>query len=115
MLIPEVLLWILRGDDFILEEDGDSGHGISSKSRAHQWNEKHRLEGYWNYALSPDLAPIENGWFPVKSEVRKVLHWDEETTKEMALQGWAGVEQATVNKWVETMPRRLYEVVTNNG
>ena len=51
ILIPEVLPWILRGDDFVLEKDGYSGHGTCSKSKEHQWKEKHGLETYRNYAL----------------------------------------------------------------
>ena len=115
IFIPEVLSWILRGDNFVLEEDGDSGNGISNKSRAYQWKERHGLKSYRNCALSLDFAPIENGWFPIKNEVRKVFYWDEETTKEMALQGWAGIKQATIDRWVCLMSARFKEVIKNNG
>ena len=42
-------------------------------------------------------------------------HWDEKTTKEMALQGWAGIEQATIDRWVCSMPTRLKKVIKNTG
>ncbi len=34
ILDPVVKPWITAGEDFVLEEDGDSGHGLSKKSRA---------------------------------------------------------------------------------
>ena len=115
ILIPEVLPWILRGDDFVLEENGDSGHGPRPGSKVCQWKDKHNLNSYLNCALSPDLAPIENSWFPVKNEVRKTLHWDEQTTMELALEGWTNIKQSTIDKWVESMPQRLQAVIANNG
>ena len=60
ILIPVVLPWILRGEDFVLEEDGDSGHGPSSANRVRRWKHQHGLDYYFNCGLSPDLAPIEN-------------------------------------------------------
>ena len=56
-----VKLWI--GDDFILEEDGDSGYGFESKKNiAYKWKQANRLNYYCNCAGSPDFAIIENSW-----------------------------------------------------
>ena len=81
-LIPEVLPWILRGDDFVMEKEGNSRHGLHFGSRIGQWNNKHNFNSYLNFALSPDLVLIENSWFPVKNEVRKSLHWEEHIWKD---------------------------------
>ena len=85
ILEPVVLPWILSGEDFVLEEDGDSGHGPSKNNPVRDWKAKYGLKYYFNCVLSPDLAPIENAWFSVKNEVRKCPHWDEEITREMAI------------------------------
>lgn len=40
--------WVLRGDDFVLEEDGDSGHGRVPTTRTNNpvahWKKKYGLE-----------------------------------------------------------------------
>ena len=67
-----------RDDDFVLEEDGDSGHGTGrTRNAVKKWKEDHRLEHYFNCASSPDLSPIENCWQPIKQHVRKYSHWDD--------------------------------------
>ena len=64
ILEPVVKPWIDRGDDFCLEEDGDSGHGPSKKNIVRTWKESHGLQSYFNSASSPDLSPIKNCWQP---------------------------------------------------
>ena len=60
ILDPIIKLWIQRGDDFALEEDGDSGHGTGKNNIVRKWKEENQLEYYFNCANSPDLSPIEN-------------------------------------------------------
>ena len=115
ILTPHVLPWILRGDDFVLEEDGDSGHGPSDHNKVRTWKQKNGLESYFNCSQSPDLAPIENAWFPVKNQVRKAPHWDAEATIKLAVEGWLNISQDTVNKWVESMPNRLRQLIRGGG
>ena len=43
ILEPIVKPWLERGDDFILEEDNDSGHGTGPKNIVRAWKEKNRL------------------------------------------------------------------------
>jgi len=114
--------WIERGDDFVLEEDRDSGHGIGSKkpdSKLNQiqiWKEKHGLKSYFNMSSSPDLSPSENGWQPLKSYIRKFNHWEKEETRQLAYEGWHDhIEQRTINKWVLSMPERLQAVIDAEG
>ena len=115
ILEPIVLPWIRAGQSFVLEEDGDSGHGPSKHNPVRQWKEKNGLEHYINCALSPDLAPIENGWFPVKVQVRKVSHWDDQITMDLAREGWNNINQCTINKWIDSMPERLQAVLDYEG
>lgn len=82
ILDPVVKPWLKYGgwQDFVLEEDGDSGHrkpGKSIKSQNNRmavWKRKHRLETYQNFPHSPDLSPIENCWLIPKENLRKMPH-----------------------------------------
>ena len=54
--------WIDAGHDFVLKEDGDSGHGPprAKENIVVDWKEKHRLKHYFNCPGSLDLAPIKD-------------------------------------------------------
>ena len=82
ILEPIVKPWIDAHHDFVLEEDGDSGHGPEKSNIVRTWKEANGLEFYFNCHSSPDLAPIENCWQPVKQHLHKYPHWDDNTTKE---------------------------------
>ena len=57
VLDPVVKPWLERGDDFVLEEDGDSGHSTGkTRNAVKKWKEDHHLEHYFNCASSPDLS-----------------------------------------------------------
>jgi hypothetical protein len=104
------------GADFVLEEDGDSGHGYGAGSNiVKQWKEDYGLKTYKNSAGSPDLAPIENCWQVPKQYVKKHPHFDLDTLKELAREGWEQLSQETINKWVEEMPRRLQDCINSEG
>ena len=115
ILEPVVKSWILQGDDFVLEEDNDSGHSTGKKSIACSWKKTNNLESYFNYASSPDLAPIENCWSPPKQYIRKFPHWDEARTTELIKEGWASFEQIFINERVNSMPDRLRAVIESGG
>ena len=58
---PIVKPWIEQGDNFVLEENSNSGHETGkTKNAVKKWKKKHNLEHYLNCALFSDLAPIEN-------------------------------------------------------
>lgn len=119
ILTPYVLPWLVRGDDFILEEDGDSGHGYSrgkeKKVLVKEWKKRHGLKTYQNCAGAPDFAIIENSWQVPKQEVKKYTHNDIEQLRVLALEGWQKLEQKTINKWVEEMPKRLKDCIKAEG
>ena len=80
ILEPVVGPWcdqVKRGwkDPFVLEEDGDSGHGTDAQSCiVRKWKDKKGLKTYRNCTSSPDLAPIENCWQPPKQYLKKFPH-----------------------------------------
>ncbi|KAF1937255.1 hypothetical protein EJ02DRAFT_477424 [Clathrospora elynae] len=115
ILEPVVKPWLNEGQDFVLEEDGDSGHGPGKSNIVCTWKEKNKLKHYFNCHSSPDLSPIENCWQPPKQYVKKYPHWDEGDTRELALEGWEKVNQEFINKRVITMPQRLQDCIDMDG
>ena len=88
ILEPIVKPWIINGQNFVLEEDGDSGHGPGRGNNiVKQWKAEHGLKHYFNCASSSDLSPIENCWLPPKQILRKYPHWDDSTTKSLIYEG----------------------------
>ena len=116
ILKPVVKPWLEAGHDFVLEEDGDSGHGPSRKHNiVKAWKKENKLESYFNCASSPGLAPIENCWLPPKQHLNKYPHWDDATTKELILEGWGQVSQDFINERVLSMLERLRNVIERKG
>ena len=54
-----VLPWLQAGQNFVLEEDGDSGYGSGKSNIVRTWKEKHELKHYFNCPSSPALSFIE--------------------------------------------------------
>ena len=88
ILEPYVKPWIEAGHDFVLEEDGDSGHGTGKKNIVRTWKQQNGLIYFFNCANSPDLSPFENCWQAPKQHVKKYPHWDDATTRESIWEGW---------------------------
>jgi len=115
ILEPIVKPWIDRGDKFVLEEDGDSGHGPGKANNVRDWKQKNGLNSYFNCSNSPDLAPIEECWLPPKAHLRKYPHWDDSTTQELIVEGWGLVSQKFINEKVSSMPDRYKAVLKGEG
>jgi len=75
----DILLTIKQDmNGFVLEEDNDSGH---TGARLTKWKLNHGIKYYFNAPKSPDLAPIENVWQPLKFHFNSKPHWDIERAK----------------------------------
>lgn len=94
ILKPVMKPWLLENQDFVLEEDGDSGYGkAKNRNIVQQWKEESNLEYFFNCASSPNLSPLENCWQPPKQLSKKYPHWDDHTTRELTtreriMEGW---------------------------
>ncbi len=116
ILEPVVGQWIKEGRKFVLEEDGDSVHGYGSDHNiVATWKAKHGLSHYKNVRYSPDLAPIENCWAAPKSYSRKQPRRDDETTKDLIVEGWDRHSYKGVNSLIHSMPKRLKDVLRLKG
>ncbi|KAL9077424.1 MAG: hypothetical protein Q9161_000269 [Pseudevernia consocians] len=111
--------WIERGDDFCLEEDGALGHDGGPKARSDslvaKWKDKKKIDHGFNCHDSPDLASIENMFQGPKGHMRKHPHWDEQSLMDILPEGWDQVSQEWINKLVESMPKRLQDVIRLKG
>ena len=112
ILEPIVKPWIEARQDFVLEEDGDIGHGPSKSNIVRTWKNNHGLEHFFNCPSSPDLSIIDNCWQPPKQHIQ---HWDDHTMKGLIYEGWATVSQTSINEKVASMPERLRSVLQNDG
>ena len=116
ILEPVVKPWLLKKQDFVLKEDSDRGHGKAKNHNIVQkWKEENNLEYFFNCASSPDLSPIENCWQPPKQHLKKYLHWDDHTIKELIMEGWDLVLQHFINEKYRSMPKRLKDVIARDG
>lgn len=116
ILEPVVKPWLQTGQQFVLEEDGDSGHGPGKKKNiVKTWKEENNLKHYFNCHDSPDLSPIENCWQAPKQTLKKYPHWDDQMTRELIQEGWDELKQKTINRWVDSMPQRLRDVIQLDG
>lgn len=115
ILEPVVGQWLREGQTFVLEEDGDSGHGTGKSNIVKTWKEKNNLISYFNCSSSPDFPPIENAWQAPKEAVKGYAHWDPDTVKELAEEGWAKLSQEKINSWVDSIPQRLKDCIQLEG
>ena len=88
---------------FILEEDNDSSH---KRGIVNDWKAEIGLNHYFNCPNSPDLAPIENMWLPLKDALRKIPHWNDNTTKIIVEEAWNGISSDYYNTKIASMPVR---------
>ena len=68
-------------------------------------------------ACSPDCNPIENCWDRLKREVYSMVPRPQNLAELTAAlhQAWRGMDQAYVNRLIDSMPRRVTSVINANG
>ncbi len=84
--------WVASGENFVLEEDGDSGHrtGRNEKNIIKIWKEEHHLKHFFNTPGLLDLSPIENCWRDVKAYIRAKRRIGLDLFK-LVREGWARI------------------------
>jgi hypothetical protein len=116
ILEPHVKPWIEAGHQFVLEEDGDSGHGPGKgQNPVRVWKQDNGLKSYFNTPGSTDLSPIENAWKVPKQHIRRHAVWDDQELRSLAIEAWKSLSQDTINRWIDSMPQRMEDVVAMEG
>lgn len=118
ILRPIVGQWVEDGDDFVLLEDNDSGHAPSGYGVVGAWK-RENIPGrfIFNAPYSPDINIAENAW-RVPDHYVRVHSLTAETADDLELlacEGWVQLKQSSINRWVDSMPRRLQYILQNGG
>jgi transposase len=66
-------------------------------------------------ANSPDLNPIENLWNWLKNTVAEDLPNTQEELRAALTKAWGSISSTFVRGYIESMPRRLAEVIAHKG
>ena len=102
----------LIGEDYVFQQDNDPKH-TSKSTKA--WFESNRIEVLPWPSQSPDLNPIENLWAKLKKEIA-AYHCRNRVDLEQAIKScWNSISSAFCKKLVESMPRRLDQVILRKG
>ncbi|KAK3344295.1 hypothetical protein B0T25DRAFT_322721 [Lasiosphaeria hispida] len=76
----------------------------------------HGLKHFFNTPGSPDLSPTENCWRSVKQYIRANLGIGKDgDIMELAKAGWGRIPQAKINELVDSMVRRMQDVLEGEG
>jgi len=114
-VLSEVQNWIDNGQKFILEEDQDSAHGVGKDSQVRKYKEQMGLQYFFNASGSPDLAPIENIWRAQKQKINDIDHFSDDALVEAIYRAWAEIDQGAINRYVDSMVRRMDSLHHRNG
>jgi hypothetical protein len=107
--------WIDCGEDFVLEEDKDSGHGTGARGPVQSYKQQIGLKCFFNAPGSPDLAPIENIWRCEKQGIKSIDHFDDETLVEAIKRAWKDIKQETIDRYVDSMIDRMKSLAKCDG
>ncbi|CAN8105223.1 unnamed protein product [Discula destructiva] len=116
ILQPIIGTWVRRGDQFILQRDGDSGSGDRGNTVT-AWRDEHNIVNVFNCPQSPDLiaSPIKKAWRGPKEYIRQQPYLDQATLKTAVQSGFDALDPITVNHWIDDIPNILRACVENEG
>lgn len=100
---------------FVLEEERDSAFGLGVNSPIRRWKREKGLETYFGARASPDLAPFEDGWRPLKYPIQRCPRWDGPLATEFVADGWGQTHQEFIQHRIHSMPQRLRRCIEMDG
>ena len=110
----EFLPWMkkLKKGAFVFQQDNAPCH---TSKFTREFFEQKKVELLPWPPNSPDLNPIENLWAVLKQRVSSRNPRNKSELIQFAKEEWLGIPQAMVRKTIESMPRRLSQVIEREG
>lgn len=104
----------LKAKDVVFQHDNDPKH-TAKKTKLHL--EKCKFQMLTWPANSPDLNPMEHLWDEVARRLKAYARWPKNAQEfwERIEEVWNGIDQATLDRLYESMPRRVADVISARG
>ena len=101
-------------EDIIIQQDNDPKH---TSRKAKKWFEDHEFEVMVWPPQSPDLKPIEHLWFILTKRLAEYPELSKGILElwECIQVEWDKIEVAQCQELIESMPRRIKEVIRAKG
>ena len=101
-----------RGGQWYFQQDNDPSH---TSSLAREWFHRNGITVIEFPPWSPDLNPIENVWSQLMIAVDTHNATDEAELEQAIEYEWSHIDTKYLTKLVHSMPKRLKQVIDNNG
>jgi len=102
----------LFGVNAVFQQDNAPAH---TSRTAKSFFEEHHIDVLPWPSNSPDLNPIENMWSILKERVSRRSPRTKQELETIAKEEWLAIPQSIIAATIESMPRRIAQVVSRNG
>ena len=99
-------------NNFVLQDDNDPKHRAKIIEK---WKNDNNIKYLDWPSNSPDLNPIENIWAILKNKVRKLKSKTLNELRSNIIESWNNIDQQTIINTINSMPKRIKDVIDNNG